>query len=557
MSTVHTNYLAHRLALAALLAAPACYSPDEPSALAATTTLTTADAAGPDTTDPSDTTDAGTTADTTAGLPEYPELTPIRGVDLLFVVDNSQSMARAQGLLAQAGQSMLDALAGVDLRIAVTSTDVGNPRCPSTTPESGAFVLESCVEHPERFLYEGEDHFFEACAACYLADSELARRPTAIACDPSLAPRPWLERAADGATNLDPSVDLAAAFACAAPLGIDGCGFEAPLEAVRRVLARTATPGDPNFGFLRDDALFAVVILSDETDCSAQDDTIFTTDDTFWGGEPTPTSAACWRAGVACTGDPPELGACSPTDRDAAGDPAADPGAAVLVPVSAYIDELRALADARAARNPGQRTVIRLVTGVPQGYAAGSAEIPYVAAPEQAVVDHGVGPGCQADDGRTAVPPVRERVVAEAFTLPGARNLDSICAPEYDSVLTGLADELRLADGRACLPGCVADGDPTTVPVEPDCLFTRADAPPTDARALIPACHQDDSGAWVVPLDYEVCHVVHADLSPGCAARGHNAEVSLVSAVPGPLPDIRVACGESPAPQLDCPQLAP
>ena len=59
------------------------------------------------------------------------------------------------------------------------------------------------------------------------------------------------------------------AFGCIAAVGSAGCGFEAPLEAVYRVLTTPAI----NPGFLRDDALLVVILMTDEDDCSAPPDT--------------------------------------------------------------------------------------------------------------------------------------------------------------------------------------------------------------------------------------------------------------------------------------------
>jgi hypothetical protein len=65
-------------------------------------------------------------------------------------------------------------------------------------------------------------------------------------------------------------------FKCNAGLYINGCGLESPLEAIWRALvehdARFA-PGNasPNAGFLRDEALLAIVVLTDEEDGSVRD----------------------------------------------------------------------------------------------------------------------------------------------------------------------------------------------------------------------------------------------------------------------------------------------
>src|SRR5262249_13138248 len=69
--------------------------------------------------------------------------------------------------------------------------------------------------------------------------------------------------------------DLAAAMGCLVQVGANGCGFEQPLAAARAAL------GDPmmnlpapagNANFLRDDALLAVIFVTNEDDCSVPPD---------------------------------------------------------------------------------------------------------------------------------------------------------------------------------------------------------------------------------------------------------------------------------------------
>ena len=66
--------------------------------------------------------------------------------------------------------------------------------------------------------------------------------------------------------------DIADAFSCIAALGTGGCGFEHQLASVRHALGGDADGVPPeNQGFLRDDALLAIVLITDEDDCSAPD----------------------------------------------------------------------------------------------------------------------------------------------------------------------------------------------------------------------------------------------------------------------------------------------
>ena len=62
-----------------------------------------------------------------------------------------------------------------------------------------------------------------------------------------------------------------ASFACAAKVGTTGPSIEMPLETMRRSL-RERIADKKNGDFLREDALLAIVLLTDEEDCSRGDD---------------------------------------------------------------------------------------------------------------------------------------------------------------------------------------------------------------------------------------------------------------------------------------------
>jgi hypothetical protein len=73
-------------------------------------------------------------------------------------------------------------------------------------------------------------------------------------------------------TTGDPNDSLVHNVACMAPLGKDGCGFEQQLKAGVRALTR-----DDQTSFIRDQHLLAVIIVSDEEDCSIKDPGLFST----------------------------------------------------------------------------------------------------------------------------------------------------------------------------------------------------------------------------------------------------------------------------------------
>ncbi|PRP93641.1 hypothetical protein ENSA7_80690 [Enhygromyxa salina] len=72
---------------------------------------------------------------------------------------------------------------------------------------------------------------------------------------------------ADGHTYMTENDDLDVAFSCAAKVGTDGDGDERPMQTMQAALSKDMVePGGCNEGFLRDDALLVIVIISDEED---------------------------------------------------------------------------------------------------------------------------------------------------------------------------------------------------------------------------------------------------------------------------------------------------
>jgi hypothetical protein len=99
------------------------------------------------------------------------------------------------------------------------------------------------------------------------------------------------------------------ALRCVVPQGLNGCGYESPLESMLAALNPAATwNGDG--GFLRQDSGVAVVLLTNEVDCSVEDYSIME-NPTYQETNPdtaakSPSSAICWNAGVDCQGPDPQ-----------------------------------------------------------------------------------------------------------------------------------------------------------------------------------------------------------------------------------------------------------
>jgi hypothetical protein len=167
-------------------------------------------------------------------------------VDVLFMVDNSQSMTPLQGKLTAGFSKFIEALNALpdgppDMHVAVISSDTGPGKF--DLPESGC-----------SFRGDAGRFRFQPRGAC--------------ATSPLLSGQTYLQVNNGVASYTGSVVD---AFNCIAPLGDQGCGFEGPLKSVRWALDPASRPGE-NQGFLRADARLAVVLITTKDDCSVPDD---------------------------------------------------------------------------------------------------------------------------------------------------------------------------------------------------------------------------------------------------------------------------------------------
>jgi hypothetical protein len=165
-------------------------------------------------------------------------------VDLLFVIDNSPGIAPQRARLLESFRgyvAVLESLHGglPDVHIGVVTTDVGTRGAYDAGPgPSIGTGAGSCTSDGDR----GELRRAAAIDGNFLSDVA----------------------GADGRRQRNYTGSLADAFVQLADVGAAGCAYPRPLQAMRRALV-----GNPaNAGFLREDALLVVVLLTNDDDCS-------------------------------------------------------------------------------------------------------------------------------------------------------------------------------------------------------------------------------------------------------------------------------------------------
>ncbi len=218
-------------------------------------------------------------------------------LDVLFVVDNSVSMAGKQAILASSVQSFVSRLA--------------NPRCVdskgvpvASQPASGAEDCSSGIREftPVTDMHIGAitsslgAHGGQVCATAQSADDHLDDKGQLLATMrtgvTSYKSSGFLSLDSTGKAGVtDPALVSTQLSSMIIAAGEQGCGYEATLEAMYRFLVdpkppasvglvgQTTTPTglnqdllDQRAAFLRPDSSLAIVILSDENDCSIRDD---------------------------------------------------------------------------------------------------------------------------------------------------------------------------------------------------------------------------------------------------------------------------------------------
>lgn len=214
--------------------------------------------------------DAGDTAerlDLGGGL-DLP-LQPMRcdKIDLVFVVDNSASMYdEQQSLLASFPSFIAEieaVLAGDDYRVLVIDTDIGD----------GWPCYEAMYNSFDCGLWCGAN----CPAGC---NCECNSQPCAPFSDVPCDARLGAGRVTSGSGVpcglpagrrylLSGDPDPSGSFQCMASVGIEGEPNERPMQALSAALGELAQPGGCNEGFLRDDALLVVTVVTDEDDSLA------------------------------------------------------------------------------------------------------------------------------------------------------------------------------------------------------------------------------------------------------------------------------------------------
>jgi len=362
---------------------------------------------------------------TISGVAEKVKVDNIENVDLLFMMDNSNSMSEEQVAIAREIPNLVRTLASGDVADPMTGMPDGEQDFPpvrslhvgvvTSDMGTGGFLVPTCMD---------EANF---------GDDGILRTQGNVAISGCMATYPsFLEfRPADGG---DP-VAFASDVECVAVMGTNGCGFEQQLEATLKALTPSTSSitfamgtvghaDGANAGFLRDDSLLTIIMITDEDDCSAIDPEIFNPSSTRYSGD---LNLRCFQY--------PEA----------------------VYPVDRYIEGLLA-----TRPNDPDLLVFAAITGIPEDINPDpDVPIDYAAILADDMMQEMVDPtmptrlrpSCNRPGTGVAFPPRRIVQVAQGLTAAGANAIvQTICQDSYANAIQAVINKIADVLGGTCLP---------------------------------------------------------------------------------------------------------
>jgi len=415
-----------------------------------------------------------------------------RNIDILFMVDDSSSMELQQANLIRNFPTFMTRLQDPpglpNVHIAVVSQDMG----------AGDGSIASCD------ATGGKNGIFQYTARGTCTATNLQAGATFIS---NIA----------GTANY--TGNIADVFSCIAALGSTGCGFEHQFAAILRALGADGRPAPAeNQGFLRPDAYLAIIMLTNEDDCSEGQgvplfDTSANTNIASQLGPP--ANFRCNEFGHMCDSG---SGTYAHPSRSA---PNSDVTAMVTYPGCRSNDQegyLLSVADVanriKALKSdPGQVAVVS-IQGPSTPYtvtwkapstsdtSCGAASCPWP------VIAH----SCTASDSSFADPGVRTAEFVQAFGANGM--VLPICSDNYGPSMDRVASLIKGMLGPTCIPGRVGINPKTG---GPDCKVTSHTPNGTGSFVdkTVPSC-ADNGGVppcWSLSAGGATCQGVVLDIS--------------------------------------------
>lgn len=402
-----------------------------------------------------------------------------RNIDILWVVDNSNSMEGEQAALVANFPAFIDVLESIEgglpnVHMGVVSTNGRSVNGVSQCVGGGGNLRPP------------------AGKSAFISDILQEGAPTRTTS--------W---EGDGYGS------LSAAFSAYAGIGVGGCGFEQHFQSVIDAIAPATNPG-----FIRDDAYLAVIFLTDEDDCSAEigNDGLFAPETGTSGPLGTRSSFRCWEHGVKCSGDAPG------NERIAGIRQGCE-----LDEASPYTMKLATVVNALETAKRKNQLIVASIQGdtdldnvsvinTPAAWAGnGTQQDPGETSPvtlAPSCLQPGAGDvfSSESGEGLIARPAVRLKALLDNY--PTRSTSQSICAGDLTPALTQIANLLKEVVGNPCILGDLKDADPNTAGLQADCQVSIVtnDGEPDQTEEILPECSPSiTTNCWKLETDAVQC----------------------------------------------------
>jgi len=396
-----------------------------------------------------------------------------RNVDLLFLIDDSPSMADKQNNLAANFPQFINVLNTIqgglpDVHIGVATSDVGTKGTQDASPGAaiGQIGNGGCSGTGKSGNLQTSG---AAVTGTFLSDIKLA----------------------DGSRQKNYTGNLQDVFAQMAKVGAGGCGFEQHLEGMKRALNNNPA----NAGFLRPDAYLAVIFIADEDDCSMSHSTLLAPENPTQGAL---QSFRCTRFGVTCdqggaTSDAMnQVGTktqCHPNDNSA-----------YLEKVATYVDFLKKL------KTDPSKVIVAGIMGTTEPFQTELRTPPGGGTAIQALAHSCTYTGGMGDV-QVADPPVRIKYFLDQF--PNRSTFTTICQQNLADGLVLIAQLLKTVIGDPCIEGTLADADPNTAGDQYSCSVSYVSmyGKPGQTENVLPECNAGltNKPCWHIVMDAAKC----------------------------------------------------
>ncbi len=369
-----------------------------------------------------------------------------RDLDILFLIDKSPTMADEQASLTANFPRFMQILANVEgglpnVHIGVISQDIG---------AGGMTVGGNCTGSGDNgnLLAQARVPGCTPPTGNFISDVDNA-----------------------GMRRKNYSGTLEDTFSCIATLGPNGCGFEQHLGSLTKALIGNTA----NAGFLRPNAFLAIIIISDEDDCTASNARIYDPNNALVSELGAFADFRCFEWGWECDQgvmgrDAKTYTNCKPREN------------------SPYLRHPNELVEAIKNLKANSKDIIVSAIIGPSALTDPAIETTTVAINTAMNNTPFVQPSC-TNGSQNAFPMPRIAHFAQQF--PQRNTFHSLCSGDLGGALSDIAEKILAVQGQPCFTSDIdtTDTDPNNPGLQLSC--TVSDVIEPDGRAIetgIPAC---------------------------------------------------------------------